>query len=151
MPIFSGSIKHNELQTGSKFIMHIKGLKCDVKVDSTVNTVAVAGVGRVTWKSECFSRVAQTLFRRYVQEAESQIHDSQTEDVQVHDSQTDEVKVVQRPLEITGILSSGVLRCTSTPTVPHLAQRVMKYPVSKNNRLQRFSKRFKTGNLLYGT
>ena len=40
---FSGSIKHNELQTVSKFIMHIKGLKCDVKVDSIVNTVAVCG------------------------------------------------------------------------------------------------------------
>ena len=124
---FSESIKNNELQTVSKFIMHIKGLKCDVKVDSTVNTVAVAGVGRIKWRREYFPRVAQTLFRRYrihdVQEAESQVHDSQTEEMQVHDSQTGEMQVVQYPLEIAGKISSGVPRCTSTPIVPHLAQR----------------------------
>ena len=62
--------------------MHIKGLKCDLKVDSTVNLMTVTGIGRLIWRSEYFLRSAKTLFRRYVEEVDSQAQISQTDEVQ---------------------------------------------------------------------
>ena len=48
------------MQTVLKFTMHIKCLRCDVKVDSTTNIVTVSGVGRLIWRSEYFPRVAHS-------------------------------------------------------------------------------------------
>ena len=111
---FSESIKLNDMQTVLKFTMHIKCLRCDVKMDSTTNIVTVSGVGRLIWRSEYFPRVAHNLFRQYVQEVDSLVQESQTE----------EVKVAQRPLETTGIFSSEIPQWTSTPIVSRIEQPV---------------------------
>lgn len=105
---FSDSLKYNELQSVFKCTMHIKGLKCDVKVDNTTNMVTVTGVGRLIWRGEYFPKITQTLFRRYVQEADSQVLDSQTEESQA----------IQSPVECVSFmnnLTSELPTCTSTP------------------------------------
>ena len=85
-----------------------------MKVDDSGDSETVSGAGRLIWRSEIFPRVLQTLFRHYVQDADSKVQDSQTEPIQIQ----------QCPQEITalpgGNVMNDVLRCSRTPIMPRL-------------------------------
>ena len=60
----------------SKCTTHIKGAKCDLKLDSHFKTVELSGIGSKIWREERFPKVAQTLFKRLMQDLDSQLEGS---------------------------------------------------------------------------
>ena len=65
---FVSSIDIDETSTVSKCVTHIKGLKCDILLDSHFCTVSVTGVGHRIWRDYYFSKAARSLIRRHLQE-----------------------------------------------------------------------------------
>ena len=53
-----------------------KGAKCDLKLDSHFKTVELSGIGSKIWREERFPKVAQTLFKRIMQDLDSQLEGS---------------------------------------------------------------------------
>ena len=51
---------------------HVKGLKCGISIDRKSDIVIITGVGHRPWRTECFPKMATFLFKRYIQEADSQ-------------------------------------------------------------------------------
>ena len=60
----------------SKCTTHIKGAKFDLKLDSHFKTVELSGIVSKIWREECFPKVAQTLFKRLMQDLDSQLEGS---------------------------------------------------------------------------
>ena len=72
---FSSSIDADATSFITRCVTHVRGLKCEIVVDSHFDTVTVMGVGHRLWRECYFSKVSQPLFRRFVQELDSQIND----------------------------------------------------------------------------
>ena len=49
------------------------GLKCEMQIDQVSKSVKVSGVGHRLWRNEYFPKVSTSLFKRYVQERDSQL------------------------------------------------------------------------------
>lgn len=73
---FSRNTEIDNTTTTTKCIMHVQGLKCEIVLDSHFNTVTISGVGHKLWRSHYFPKAARSLFKRFVQEVDSQV-DSQ--------------------------------------------------------------------------
>ena len=59
----------------TRCVNHVRGLKSETVMDSHFDTMTVTGVGH-RLRCECaFFKVSQSLFRRFVQELDSQIND----------------------------------------------------------------------------
>ena len=56
----------------STCLTHVRGLKCEMLIDRDSKSVKVSGVGHRMWRKEYFPRVSTSLFKRYVQENDSQ-------------------------------------------------------------------------------
>ena len=54
-------------------ITHVKGLKCEMQIDQVSKSVKVSGIGHRLWRNEHFPKVSTSLFKRYVQERDSQL------------------------------------------------------------------------------
>ena len=65
---FVSSIDIDETSTVSKCVTHIKGLQCEILLDSHFCTVSVTGVGHRIWRDYYFSKAAHSLIRRHLQE-----------------------------------------------------------------------------------
>ena len=59
----------------SKCTTHIRGAKCEIKLDSHFKTVELCGIGYQMWRSERFPQITRTLFKRLMQGLDSQIED----------------------------------------------------------------------------
>ncbi|MEW8547726.1 MAG: GDSL-type esterase/lipase family protein [Candidatus Thiodiazotropha sp.] len=57
-------------------ITHFRGLKCDLKIDSSTSTVTISGVGHKIWREDFFPVVARILFAQFVKLADSQVCES---------------------------------------------------------------------------
>ena len=60
----------------SKCTTHIKGTKCDIKLDSHFKTVDLSGIGFRIWREERFSVIARSLFKRLMHNLDSQLEAS---------------------------------------------------------------------------
>ena len=56
----------------TKCVTHVQGLKCEIILDSHFNTVTVTGVGHKLCGHITFQKAARSLFKRFVQEVDSQ-------------------------------------------------------------------------------
>ncbi|MCG8045342.1 MAG: hypothetical protein N0E48_06700 [Candidatus Thiodiazotropha endolucinida] len=66
----------------TKCTTHIKGAKCVIKLDSHFKTVELSGIGFKKWREERFPKIAQSLFKKVMQELDSLVEDpSQNIDV----------------------------------------------------------------------
>ena len=65
---FLSSIDIDETSTVSKCVTHIKGLKCEILLDSHFCTVSFTGVSHRIWRDYYFSKAAHSLIRRHLQE-----------------------------------------------------------------------------------
>ena len=59
----------------SKCTTHIRGAKCEIKLDSHFKTVELCGIGYQMWRSERFPQITRTLFKRLMQGLDSQVGD----------------------------------------------------------------------------
>ena len=75
---FRQSVEKDETTFVSKCSTHIKGVKCDLKLDSHFKTVELSGFGFRLWREERFPKVAQSLFRRLMEEVDSQLEEPST-------------------------------------------------------------------------
>ena len=75
---FRQSVEKDETTFVSKCSTHIKGVKCDLKLDSHFKTVELSGIGFRLWREERFPKVAQSLFRRLMEEVDSQLEEPST-------------------------------------------------------------------------
>ena len=57
----------------SRCTTHIKGAKCDIKLDSHFKTVDLSGIGFRIWREERFSVIARSLFKRLMYNLDSQL------------------------------------------------------------------------------
>ena len=74
---FSSNIDIDETTFITMCVTHVQGLKCELVLDSHFNTVTITGVGHRLWRSNYFSKAAKVLFKRFVQEFDSQDSDNQ--------------------------------------------------------------------------
>ena len=70
---FGIDINRAETSPASTNYTHIQGLKCEMTIDIDSKSVKVSGVGHRLWHKEYFPKMAFSLFKRYVQEADSQL------------------------------------------------------------------------------
>ena len=54
---------------------HIRGAKCEIKLDSHFKAVELCGIGYQMWRSERFRHITRTLFKRLMQGFDSQVED----------------------------------------------------------------------------
>ena len=57
----------------SKCTTHIKGAKCELKLDSHFRTVELCGLGYQMWRNERFPQITRALFRRILKDLDSQL------------------------------------------------------------------------------
>ena len=72
---YTSSVDIDETSFVSKCTPHILGAKCDIRLDRHFKTVELSGIGFKKWREERFSRIAQSLFKRLMQEMDSMIED----------------------------------------------------------------------------
>ena len=53
---------------------HVKGLKREIRIDKQSQTTIITGVGHNLWRKEYFPKIATSLFKRYVEKTDSQLH-----------------------------------------------------------------------------
>ena len=70
------SVDIDETSFVSKCTTHVKGAKCDIKLDSHFKTVELSGMGFKKWREERFPKIAQALFKRLMDELDSQTENS---------------------------------------------------------------------------
>ena len=57
-------------------LTHIKGAKCNFKVDNHFKSVELSGLGFKLWREERFPQIAKSLFKRIMQDLDSQAENS---------------------------------------------------------------------------
>ncbi|MES9883588.1 MAG: hypothetical protein ABW185_22240, partial [Sedimenticola sp.] len=50
----------------TKYTTHVRGLRCDISMDSHFHDVTVTGVGHKLWRDHSFPVTARSLFKRFV-------------------------------------------------------------------------------------
>ena len=73
---YMSSVDIDETSFISKCTTHVKGAKCDIKLDSHFKTVELSGIGFKKWREERFPKIAQALFKRLMDELDSQTENS---------------------------------------------------------------------------
>ena len=73
---YRSSVDIDETNYVSKCTTHIKGAKSDIKLDSRFKTMELSGIGYRLWREERFPKISQALFKRLMQELDSQEIDS---------------------------------------------------------------------------
>ena len=61
---YMSSVNIDETSYVSKCTTHIKGAKCDIKLDSHFKTMELSGIGYMLWREEWFPKILQALFKR---------------------------------------------------------------------------------------
>ena len=54
----------------SKYMTHVKGVKCQVILDSHFCNITVTGVGHRLWREYYFSKAAHSIFKRHLQDTD---------------------------------------------------------------------------------
>ena len=75
---FLHSVEIDETSFISKCSTHVKGAKCDLRLDSHFKTVELVGLGYKLWRVERFPRIAQTLFKRLMEHIDSRMENKST-------------------------------------------------------------------------
>ena len=73
---FMNSIDIDETNFISKCATHIKGVKCNIKVESRFKSVELSGLGFKLWREEPFPQIAKPLLKRIMQDLDSQAENS---------------------------------------------------------------------------
>ena len=73
---YMSSVDINETNYISKCTTHINCAKCDIKLDNHFKTMELSGIGYRLWREERFPKISQALFKRLMQELDSQEIDS---------------------------------------------------------------------------
>ena len=89
---FSDTLDSDNTTTVIKCVTHVQGLKCEISLDSHFNTVTVTGVGHKSWRSYYFPKASRSLFKKFVQEVDSQ-------DSQDNESQTQLSSEMNTPIQ----------------------------------------------------
>ena len=72
---FLQSVEIDETSFISKCTTHVKGAKCELRLDSHFRTVELQGIGFKVWRAESFPRIAQSLFKRLMEEIDSRLEE----------------------------------------------------------------------------
>ena len=84
---YMSSVDIDETSFVSNCTTHVKGAKCDIKLDSHFKTVELSGIGFKKWREERFPKIAQALFKRLMHELDSQTENlSRSEAIQEEQS-----------------------------------------------------------------
>ena len=75
---FIQSVDIDETSFISKCSTHVKGAKCELRLDSHFRTVELLGLGYKVWRAERFPRIAQTLFKRLMDQIDSRMEGEST-------------------------------------------------------------------------
>lgn len=70
---FLQSVDSDDTTFVSKCITHVKGAKCEIKLDSHLKTVELSGLGFKIWREERFPKISQALFKRLMDELDCQL------------------------------------------------------------------------------
>ena len=73
---FACSIEIDETSFISKYMTHVRGLKCEVVLDSHFCNITVSGIGHRAWRDYYFSRAARSLFKKHLQDADTRENES---------------------------------------------------------------------------
>ena len=73
---FRQSVEKDDTTFISKCSTHVRGAKCDLKLDRHFKTVELSGLGFKKWREERFPKVAQYLFGRLMKNIDSQLDGS---------------------------------------------------------------------------
>ena len=72
---FMSSVEIDDTSFLSKCTTHIKGAKCNIKLDSHFKSIELSGIGCKLWREERFPKITQSLFKKLMQELDSQLED----------------------------------------------------------------------------
>ena len=67
---FACSIEIDNTSFISKYMTHVKGVKCQVILDSHFCNITVTGVGHRLWREYYFSKAAHSIFKRHLQDTD---------------------------------------------------------------------------------
>ena len=73
---YMSSVDVDETSFVSRCTTHNKGAKCSIKLDSYFKSVELSGIGFKISREERFPHIAQSLFKRLMQELDSRIEHS---------------------------------------------------------------------------
>ena len=130
---YMNSVDIDETNYVSKCTTHIKGAKRDIKLDSHFKTMELSGIGYRLWREERsreerFPKISQALFKRLMQELDSQMIDSSQcdegmaenlterrslQDEQICDTITNDVDTASN----CNVVSRDALNCDVAPGV----------------------------------
>ncbi|MCG8095216.1 MAG: hypothetical protein JAZ17_16625, partial [Candidatus Thiodiazotropha endolucinida] len=95
---------------------HVQGLKCEMQIDRDSNTIKVTGVGHRLWRKTYFPKVALSLFKRYVQEADSQLGGEELINEKIEEEMHSRCFIQVQP-EAAVAAATGTPMFTSTPII----------------------------------
>ena len=72
---FMNSIDIDNTTFVSQCTTHIRGAKCEIKLDSHFKSVELSGIGHKAWREERFPRIVQSSLRRLIQGLDSILED----------------------------------------------------------------------------
>ncbi|MES9883828.1 MAG: SGNH/GDSL hydrolase family protein [Sedimenticola sp.] len=101
MADFASSMETQETTCTLKVITHIRGLRAEIQMNSDTRTVRVTGEGHAVWREWKFTEIAKSLFRQFVENADS------NGQVETFDDESQHIPFIQENV--------STLACTSTP------------------------------------
>ena len=72
---FMSSVEIDDTSFLSNCTTHIKGAKCNIKLDSHFKSIELSGIGCKLWGEERFPKITQFLYKKLMQELDSQLED----------------------------------------------------------------------------
>ena len=72
---FMSSVETDDTNFLSKCTTQIKGPKCNIKLGSHLKSIELSGIGCKLWREERFPKITQSLFKKLMQELDSQLED----------------------------------------------------------------------------
>lgn len=117
---FSSKIDADATTFITKCTTHVHGLKCELVLDSHFSAVEITGIGHRLWRASYFPKVAMSLFKRFVQEVDSQasIEDSSPDVISIGSAVSSSQLTQSEIQQDSGNISVRQPVSESTPTIP---------------------------------
>ena len=116
---FSQNIYDDESNSISTCYTHVKGLKCEMRIDGNFILSQFSRVEHRLWRKEYFPKVAFSLFTRYVKDADSQLCSQEFKNGEVEERKEETYCQfdIQEQREPAVVSTTGIPMLTSIPII----------------------------------
>ncbi|MES9882521.1 MAG: SGNH/GDSL hydrolase family protein [Sedimenticola sp.] len=128
----SSGITDRECTTGvTKCVTHVNGLRCEIVMNSHDKSVTLTGEGHKVWRQWKFSKIAYSLFAKFVESADGHVDNADSQ-IDTADGQADPFgDSEQIPLQIPFTYDSATIGVNMSPIVAQITTSTP-FPVRQN-------------------